>query len=80
MSIYNEVGNRTIALADLDGSTNKGPTVGVWSGAGGTIVCVLANDPDGQDTTIANVPAGQWIPISIKEWVSGPVGAVGFAS
>lgn len=80
MSIYNEVGNRSIDLSALDGSTNKGPTAGIWSGAGGTIVCVLAGDPDGQTTTFTNVFAGTLLPISIKEWVSGPADAVGIAS
>lgn len=77
MSIYQEIGLRTIDLTALDGVTNKGPTAGIWSGSGGTIVCVLVGDPDGQDTTFTNVFAGTMLPISIKEWVSGPADAVG---
>lgn len=79
MSIYMEIGQRTIDLSTLDGVTNKGPTAGIWSGSGGTIVCVLNSDPDGQDTTFTNVYPGTWLPICIKEWVSGPVDAVGIA-
>lgn len=80
MSIYNEVGNRSIDLSVLDGATNKGPTAGIWSGAGGTIVVVLSGDPDGDTTTFTNVFAGTWLPISIKQWVSGPADAVGIVA
>lgn len=79
MSIYQEVGQRAIDLSALDGVTSKGPTAGIWSGSGGTIVCVLAGSPDGTTTTFTNVFAGTWLPISVKHWVSGPADAVGIA-
>jgi hypothetical protein len=79
MSIYQEIGQRKIVLADLDGATNAGPTAGIWSGAGGTIVCVLSGDALTNTTTFTNVAAGTWLPISVKKWVSGPADAVGIA-
>lgn len=77
--IYQEIGLRSIDLSTLDGTTNSGPTAGVWSGSGGTVVVELFGDPDGTQTTFTNVGAGTWLPISIKKWVSGPADAVGIA-
>lgn len=79
MSIYQEVGLRKVTLSTLDGTTNKGPTAGIWSGSGGTIVVVLAGDVDGDTTTFTNVYPGTMLPISIKQWISGPADAVGLA-
>lgn len=75
--IYQEIGLQSIDLSTLDGVTNKGPTVGIWSGSGGTCVFELAADPVGTETTFSNVYPGQWLPISIRKWVSGPSDAVG---
>ena len=78
MSIYQEVGLRSISpLTIIDGTTNQGPTAGIWSGSGGTIVVVLGGDAMTVQTTFTNVPPGAWLPISIKKWVSGPTDAVG---
>ena len=79
MSIYNEIANRGFLASAIDGTANKGPTAGIWSGSGGTIVCVLSGDQDGVQTTFTNVFPGTWMPISIKQWVSGPADAVGIA-
>ena len=79
MSIYNEVACRGFLASVINGSTNRGPTAGIWSGTGGTIVVVLAGDLDGVQSTFTNVQAGQWLPISIKQWVSGPADALGVA-
>jgi len=77
MSIYQEIGLRSIKpLASLDGVTNTGPTAGIWSGSGGTIVVELAGDKVGDTTTFTNVFPGTWLPLSIRRWVSGPVDAV----
>ena len=77
--IYQEIGLRKIDLSSLDGSVNVGPTAGIWSGSGGTIVCVLAGDGISDTTTFTNVYPGTWLPISIKKWISGPADAVGIA-
>ena len=76
MSIYQEVGQRSIAVADLDGVANAGPTAGIWVGTAGTVVVVLAGDPLTKETTFVGVTEGSWLPISIKKWVSGPANCV----
>jgi len=76
MSIYQEVGRRGALASVVDGSTNLGPTAGLWSGTGGTIVVVMVDDPIATTTTFTNVGAGVFLPISIKKWVSGPSDAV----
>lgn len=78
MGIHSEIARRKVVLATLDGTTDAGPTIGVIAGAAGTIVCVLVDDPIATTTSIV-VTAGQWLPISIKKWVSGPADSVGFA-
>ncbi len=77
--IYQNVGSRKIDLSTLDGTSNAGPTAGIWSGSGGTVTVVLAGDALTDVTIFTNVGAGVWLPISIKKWVSGPVDAVGIA-
>lgn len=77
MSVYAEVARRSISLASLDGTTNKGPTVGIYTGSGdASIVCHLADDPD-TAVTFSNPAAGVVLPICVCKWVSGPTGAVG---
>lgn len=61
----------------IDYVTNKGPTAGIYSGSGGAIVVVMAQEADATvTTTFAAVPAGIFMPIGIKKWVSGPVDAL----
>lgn len=74
MSMYQLIAQRSIPVADL--AAKGGPTAGVYSGSGGTFVVELAQDPDGKQTTFTAVPAGTWLPISVKLVASGPVDAV----
>ena len=80
MSIYNEIGRRKIDPVALDGITNAGPTSGLWVAAAGDVVVVLVDDPLSVSTTFASVPAGTWLPICIKSYISGPAGTVAVAS
>lgn len=80
MSIYNEIGRRKIDPAVLNGTTNAGPTSGLWIPVAGDLVVVLADDPLTVETTFTAVPAGTWLPICVKKYVSGPVGTVAVAT
>ena len=80
MSIYDELACRSIQpITALDGTTNRGPTGGIWSGSGGTIVVELTSDLPAVTTTFTSVAPGTWLPISIRRWVSGPADAIAVA-
>lgn len=73
--MYSQVGGHKVPLSA--GVVSQ--TIGVYCGAGGTLEVVLANDDISNTTTFTNTQAGQWLPISIKYFVSGPVGCVGIS-
>lgn len=80
MSVYNNLARRSVNLAALDGVTDAGPTSGVYISTAGDVVVVLADDPLTVQTTFTAVPAGTWLPICIKKWVSGPLNSQGVAT
>lgn len=80
MSIYTAIGRRKINLAGLDGVTDAGPASGVYVPTAGNLVVVLADDPLTLETTFEGVPAGTWMPIAIKKFVSGPANCVGIVT
>lgn len=87
MGIYNEVALRKVPLVAGQACAQ---TMAVHTGAGGAMVVVLASDAANggpmapqpgkpEVTTSITTIAGQWLPISIVKYVSGPADAVGFA-
>jgi len=87
MSLYSMVALRKVPLVAGNACAQ---TVGVHCGAGGAMVVVMwedqlnggPNEPQpgkAEVTTAITTVAGQWLPISIGKYVSGPADAMGFS-
>lgn len=63
------------AITPSDSAAVGVVTRGLYSGAGGTIVCILAGDADA--VTFTNVPAGVVLPLRIKQVLSTGTTATG---
>ncbi len=79
--MYQDVGMKKVALT---AGVACSQTAGVYTGSGGTMVVVLWDDqalPGRAEiqTTFVSTGIGQWLPISIQKYVSGPADAVGIA-
>lgn len=75
MSVYQEIAQQAVLASAIDGTTDAGPTAGIYTGSGGDIVVEMAQQGGGE-ITFVNTPAGAFLPISIRKWVSGPADAL----
>lgn len=57
--------SKAFAITPADGTDLASVTRGIYTGTGGTLVCVLADDSS--TVTFSNVPAGIVLPLRIKQ-------------
>ena len=68
MSSYSDPASRASSITPSDTTDLTSATRGIYTGTGGTIVCILEGDT--ASVTFANVPAGVVLPIRVKRVLS----------
>lgn len=74
--MYNLIATRAELATDIDGTNNTGPTAGIYTGSGGDMVVVMAQDGQRKQFTLVGTAPGTVIPIAIRHYVSGPADAL----